>query len=181
VHILPPFWRTWWWYSGIILVIISLLILIYKFRIRALKAFQLQLENTVFLRTRDVLEQREVAEKAHRNISLLSEIGRKITASLDINAIFETLYQHISELLNTNTISIGLLNPEQSQLNFELIMIDGIRGQPCKFTLENPDSDQAAPAGFILCVRDKTERQSSNETTVFPFQIAIETLPQAVV
>ena len=56
----------------------------------------------VIRQKREVEHQKESVELAHRNISLLSDIGRQITANLDSEAIMAMLYRQVNELMDAS-------------------------------------------------------------------------------
>ena len=142
VDVLPPFWRTWWWYGGWLLLIVTLLTLLYRSRVRALNQTQLYLEQQVRSRTEDVLEQksvaeaqREIAERARHDIGLLSEIGREITASLDVHAIEKTLFLYVDQLIAASSFGVGLVDWEQRVIAFDFVMHHGRPVKPYRRSL----------------------------------------------
>ena len=50
-----------------------------------------------------------------KNVELLSEIGREITSSLDIDTIFDRLYDHMNELADAEVFGVGLYHPERQR------------------------------------------------------------------
>ena len=66
-----------------------------------------------------VLEkQHKTIEKAFHNISVLSEIGQEITATLDLTAIVNTVYKNVNELMDASCFGIGVFNNEKEALEF---------------------------------------------------------------
>jgi len=61
----------------------------------------------------------QIAEKT-KNIKALSEIGREITASLEINHIANIVYGHIKELFNADAFSIGVYSEDKQTIEFPL-------------------------------------------------------------
>ncbi|MBC3872851.1 two-component regulator propeller domain-containing protein [Undibacterium flavidum] len=126
VVVLPPFWRTWWWYGLWILVVLALARLVYQQRLRSIRENQLYLERQVKAQTQEVVEQkrlaetqREIAEQARNDIGRLSEIGLKITSSLDKRQILETLYQSIRSLIPASTFGVGIVDWDKRIISFE--------------------------------------------------------------
>ncbi|MCV2358190.1 GAF domain-containing protein [Paucibacter sp. TC2R-5] len=143
VTVLPPFWRTWWWRAGLALLAVLALLGAYTLRTRALQQAKQVLEQEVATRTQQLAEekqvalgQREVAEKARRDIGLLSEIGRQITASLDVAAIQQTLYKHVQDLVDASVFGVGLLDRRQRVLNFDFVMQRGQAFKPYRRSLD---------------------------------------------
>ncbi len=149
IEVLPPYWRTWWWRSGMALAAALLLYALYRRRVKSFQEAKQLLAQEVAARTQQLaaekqsaLEQREVAEKARRDITLLSEIGRQITASLNVEAIQLTLYQHVKELVNATVFGVGLLDWRERVLSFDFVMQQGQAFKPYKRSLDA--TDQAA-------------------------------------
>lgn len=146
VEVLPPFWRSWWWYLGWSVFVLLALGLLYRRRMQVLHQTQLILEQQVQSRTQEVLEQkslaesqREIAEKARHDISLLSEIGRQITASLDLPAIQQSLYHAVNELLNASSFGVGLVDWERRLISVDFMMQKGKPARPYKRSLDALD------------------------------------------
>lgn len=91
----------------------------------ALQQYRDELEVTVAERSAEILRQKEEVEQqkesvelAQRNISVLSEIGREITASLNRDDIIATLYRHVNALMVATNFGIGFYRPEQELIEF---------------------------------------------------------------
>mgnify|MGYP003384635543 CR=1 FL=1 len=100
----------------------------------ALQQHRDQLEVTIAERTaelvrknREVEQQKTDLELAHNNIMVVSEIGRKTTASLRRDDIIAALCDHINELMDASMVAIGFLNEETHRINFPYVMIDQLR------------------------------------------------------
>ncbi len=153
IEVLPPFWRTWWWRATLLLGLLGLTAWAYRWRIAALHAARQRLESKVAQRTEEVVEQgrqlqvekqqadaqREAAEKARRSITLLSEIGRDITATRELPVIQQTLYAHVSELMNASVFGVGRVNWEAGVIDFDFVMQDGHPFQPYQRSLSAPE------------------------------------------
>lgn len=165
IEVLPPFWRTWWWRSGVLLAVLAMMAWAYRWRTAALHAARLTLEAKVAERTAEVVEQgqqlqvekhqaeaqREAAEKARRSITLLSEIGRDITATRDLPTIQQTLYAHVSELMNASVFGVGRVNWEAGVIDFEFVMQDGQPFMPYQRSLS------ALEQPSVQCVLESRE------------------------
>ncbi|OJJ21297.1 hypothetical protein BKI52_12095 [marine bacterium AO1-C] len=79
----------------------------------------------IHLQNEEILVQRDQLEQAFQNVTLLSEIGQKVTANLSIDKIADTLYEQISMVMEVDEFGIGLYNPEQKALVFGLIYENG--------------------------------------------------------
>lgn len=165
IHVSPPFWKSWWFLSLLMLISVSALYIAYRLRIQFLTQNQLKLEQQVAARTQEVNEQkeqlkvekeiaereRELADKARHNILLLSEIGREISASLDISTIQTIFYQHVAKLMDADVYGIGMVDWEKRVVNFERIMDRGVPAESFQRSLDDPQQPSAR------CVLQKTE------------------------
>ena len=93
-----------------------------------------RLEQKVIERTAEVTQQKaavefehEMVQRAHRNISFLSEIGRDITASLDQETIMMSVYNHVHQLMEADAFAIGIVDSVQGVIGFPLSMDMGVR------------------------------------------------------
>jgi GAF domain-containing protein len=112
-EILPPWYRTWWAYA---IFALSFGLLAYGF-------VKMQQHRAV-VRERQKSAIREANLKANaenerrKNIELISEMGRDITASLSIEHIIETVYAHVNKLMDASVFGIGIYNKDNHLLEF---------------------------------------------------------------
>jgi signal transduction histidine kinase/ligand-binding sensor domain-containing protein/DNA-binding NarL/FixJ family response regulator/HPt (histidine-containing phosphotransfer) domain-containing protein len=83
--------------------------------------------------------QKEAVEQAHRNISVLSEIGREMSATLDMEKAMRTLYRHVRHLMDTHMFGIGFYREEAGVIEFPFSMERGLRSQPYSRSVSDPD------------------------------------------
>eukprot|EP01034_Spumella_vulgaris_P026858 gene26858-33504_t len=83
--------------------------------------------------------QKEAVEQAHRNISVLSEIGREMSATLDIEKAMRTLYRHVRHLMDTHMFGVGFYREEEGILEFPFSMERGVRSLPYSRDVQDPD------------------------------------------
>jgi signal transduction histidine kinase len=112
-EVLPPWYRTWWAYS---LYAIAFVLLLYGF-------VRLQ-KKKVMVKERQRSQIREAELKAgaenerRKNIELISEMGKDITASLSIENIINTVYVHVNKLMDAPVFGIGIYHKEKNKLEF---------------------------------------------------------------
>jgi ligand-binding sensor domain-containing protein/signal transduction histidine kinase/CheY-like chemotaxis protein/HPt (histidine-containing phosphotransfer) domain-containing protein len=87
----------------------------------------------------EVERQKENVELAHRNISVLSEIGRELTATLDMETIMGAVYRHVHHLMDARIFGIGFYYPEDGLIDFPYSMDQGVRAQHYSRSLDDPD------------------------------------------
>ncbi|MES2260796.1 MAG: two-component regulator propeller domain-containing protein [Pseudomonadota bacterium] len=83
--------------------------------------------------------QKEAVEQAHRNISVLSEIGREMSATLDIDKAMRTLYRHVRHLMDTHMFGIGFYREDIGLIEFPFSMERGVRSLPYTRSVADPD------------------------------------------
>ena len=121
--ILPPWYSSWWAYAGYVIII--------GFGIFGVDRFQrrrLTKKEREKARLREIELRAETAEaesKAlqaendrRKNVELLSEIGRDITANLTIKEIIDTVYENVNSLMDASVFAIGLYNEKQNCIDF---------------------------------------------------------------
>jgi ligand-binding sensor domain-containing protein/signal transduction histidine kinase len=141
ITITPPWWKSWWFRLLALAIAAASLLAGYRLRIRALVQQQGVLEREVNARTaelvlqkdaaerrkREAEEQGEAADSARRNIALLSDIGRRLTANLDTEAITTTLYEHVQVLMDAPVFAVAVARRDGAQLDFPYAVVDGRR------------------------------------------------------
>ncbi|MBR7800542.1 sensor histidine kinase [Undibacterium fentianense] len=158
ITITPPFWKTWWFRILLVILLIGLTYAFFLFRVRQLMQQKILLEQQVAHRTQElqdqnvaVEKQKETLEHAHRNISLLSEIGKEITATLDMESIINLLYHKVNELMDASIFGIGFYDHEASLIRFPFVIEAGKRYAP--YTRATNDKNQLA----VWCLDQQKE------------------------
>jgi len=62
--------------------------------------------------------QRDNLEQSYKNIELMGEIGRKITASLSVERIIGTVYNNVNSLMDASVFGIGIYNDALKRIEF---------------------------------------------------------------
>jgi signal transduction histidine kinase/CheY-like chemotaxis protein len=151
--ILPPWYRTNLAYAIYVLLFIlqGLLAwnLISKYernkarrRTEALEAQAKALEATVNERTQEIRTQAAEIAAQKDSIELLSEIGKEITASLDLNTILFKLYERVNQIVDASIFGVGLYQHEKHQIEYTLAIENGKRYAP--YTRSTDDKNQFA-------------------------------------
>ena len=158
ITITPPFWKTWWFRTLLAATVLALSYLVYRLRVNALVQQTDMLEREVGARTaelrlqkEDAERQKESVERAHRDIALLSDMGRVLTANLDNEAIMATLYQHVGELMDAPVFAVALLRPGRGVLEVPFVMAQRRRAAPGELPLDG------APHLLVSCALEGRE------------------------
>ena len=139
--ILPPWYRTWWAYAGYL----ALAVLAFagatrllRRRIVAKERQRAQLaEAKLRAESAEALARSESEGK--KNVELLSESGREITASLDFETIFGRLYEHVNQLADADVFGVGIYHPERQEIEYRLAIENGKRYAPYTRTTTDPN------------------------------------------
>ena len=151
--ILPPWYRTTLAYVLYGLLFLILAIAGWRFismyerekarrKTEALEAQAKALEATVNERTEEIRTQAAEISAQKDSIELLSEIGKEITASLDLNTILFKLYQRVNQIVDASIFGVGLYRPEKRLIEYSLAIENGKRYAP--YTRSTDDKNQFA-------------------------------------
>ncbi|MET0322395.1 MAG: two-component regulator propeller domain-containing protein, partial [Duganella sp.] len=87
----------------------------------------------------DTERQKQEVERAHRNISVLSELGREMSATLDMETLMSTLYRHVHHLMNAQIFGIGFVREQEGVIHFPFAVEGGVRTLPYQRRLDDPN------------------------------------------
>ena len=140
--ILPPWYRTWWAYAAYLLLAAALVRAADRIMRRRVVAKERERAQFAEARLRaEAAEQLARSEsEGKKNIELLSDIGREITASLDFETIFGKLYERVNQLAGADVFGIGLYHPDRQELEYKLALEQGKRYAP--YSRSTADRDQ---------------------------------------
>ena len=145
--ILPPWYRTWWAYALYVLLLLALVYTADRFQRRRL--ILRERERSRFreaeLRAETAAAQAQALQAENdrkKNVELLSEIGKEITASLDLDTILFKLYERVNQIVDANIFGVGLYRPEKSVIVYTLAIENGKRYEP--YTRDTRDKNQLA-------------------------------------
>jgi signal transduction histidine kinase/ligand-binding sensor domain-containing protein len=160
-RILPPWYRTWFAYVFYVLLL--------GFGIFITDRIQ---REKVIKRERDRAQLREAELRAQtaeaqtkalqsenerkKNVELLSEIGKEITASLSVKNIIDTVYEHINSLMNASVFGIGLYNEKEKRIDMPATKEEGRTLPLFYYNLR----DQNRPA--VWCFKNQKEIFTNN-------------------
>jgi signal transduction histidine kinase len=99
----------------------------------------------------ELAAQRDSLERANENVLLLSEIGKKITSSLQFKTIFGQLYENINQLMDATIFGVGIYHEDTQLISYELAMEKGVAYLPYTRTMQ--DKTQLP----VQCIEQKKE------------------------
>ncbi|MGE5363336.1 MAG: ATP-binding protein [Bacteroidota bacterium] len=131
------------------------------------------LEEKVSLRTQELNNKNLQIDEAFRNIKTLSEIGKKITSTLDIKIIFDMVYSSISSLLDATIFLILLYDEDRNMLDCRLSIENGEKLPEFSFSME--DKNRFA----VWCVEHKQPVYMNDVDTEYHNYISQRITPKA--
>lgn len=156
--VLAPWYRTPAAYVSYVLLAIGLVYLIVTLYAKHLQKDNLRLEKMVETRTMEINRQKHHIEKqkneverSYRNVTTLSEIGQKITSTLDLKSIIDTLYKSIDSLMDASSFGVGVYNEQTQTLEFKHAFEDGKELPP----FSQPLTSETRMA--VWCFKNKKE------------------------
>jgi signal transduction histidine kinase/DNA-binding response OmpR family regulator len=152
-RILAPWYRSTLAYVAYVLIFLLLVFAAWKLitryeraqarrRTKALEDQAKVLEATVNERTEEIRAQAAEITAQKDSIELLSEIGKEITASLDLNTILFKLYERVNQIVDASIFGVGLYRPEKRLIEYSLAIENGQRYAP--YTRSTDDKNQLA-------------------------------------
>jgi signal transduction histidine kinase/CheY-like chemotaxis protein len=158
--ILPPWYRTTLAYIVYFLLFLFVAVAGWRFislherakarrKTEALEEQKRVLEATVNERTQEIRTQAAEISAQKDSIELLSEIGKEITASLDLNTILFKLYEHVNRIADASIFGVGLYRPEKHLIEYSLAIENGKRYAP--YTRSTDNKNQLA----VWCIDNR--------------------------
>jgi signal transduction histidine kinase/CheY-like chemotaxis protein len=139
--ILPPWYRTWWAYAGYLLA--AGLLVFGTDRFQRARLTLAERERSKLAEARLRAESAEALARSEsegkKNVELISEIGREVTASLDFETIFGRLYDRVNELADAEVFGVGLYHPERHEIEYRLAIERGKRYAPYSRDTNDPN------------------------------------------
>ncbi|MFT4926187.1 MAG: ligand-binding sensor domain-containing protein [Phenylobacterium sp.] len=135
ITILPPWWLTWWAKTLASILVMSALYGVYRLRINLLTEQRKALEI-------------EVEQRTH-TLAVLSDIGKEISSSLNLDLILDTLYRRVNKLMDATVFGIGIYHPDKQIIDYQLAIENNHRYPP--YSRDMRDKSQFA----VWCIDHK--------------------------
>ncbi len=149
--ILPPWYRTWWAYAGY--VALFGLVIAGAARVTRMRVVARERQRSQFAEAKLRAEAAESLAKTEsegkKNVELLSEMGREITASLDFETIFGKLYDRVNELADADVFGVGLYHRERNEIEYRLAIEKGKRYAPYTRDTTNRTSCRSGASSIV--------------------------------
>ncbi len=82
----------------------------------------------------------EQLQKNYKQMQVLSDIGRSMTATHDLEDIFTLIYDNINQLMIADTLALGFYNEKDKALDIDLYIENNLRQPPFSLSLESKTS-----------------------------------------
>jgi serine phosphatase RsbU (regulator of sigma subunit)/tetratricopeptide (TPR) repeat protein len=109
------------------------------------------MELTVQQRTKELQEQKEELERSYQNTTLLSEIGRQLTSTLDFDTIFLKLHENVNQLMDAACFGVRIYHPDKNMVEYKFEMENGQRQQTNWVSMDDHDNYS------VWCIRNRKE------------------------
>lgn len=95
------------------------------------------MEVNISERTAEVLKQKEELEINYFNTRILSEVGQMMASTLDLNQVFEQVYDKVKLLVTVDILAIILYDKEKQQIEYKYAMEKDKRYKPFTVSMDN--------------------------------------------
>ncbi|MBE0369483.1 ATP-binding protein [Pseudoalteromonas aurantia] len=146
LHIIkvPAWYQTLWFQISLPVGVSLLLIGAFALRLHRLRKASLKLEYKVAQRTKDIV--------------VLGEVGKEVAATYDMQAICETIYNHLTKTLPCDFCAIGIYHKEQQYIDYIFAVQTG---EPFDALISQTNVTHSADA---YCVSHAEEFYADNDT-----------------
>jgi ligand-binding sensor domain-containing protein/signal transduction histidine kinase len=156
ITVYPYLYQTWWFISLIGVFLVAGSIGLYRLRVNVLQRQNQVLEAMVETRTAELRSQSDrLKDQTHAltlsntNLSVLSEIGQEITATLNAEEVFQLLDRSLRRLMDYDVFTVHEYRPEKHQLIRSFAVENGQR-QPV--TIKSMDDTTSLA---VWCVKHR--------------------------
>lgn len=108
------------------------------------------LEELVDERSAEILRQKEEIERSYYNTQLLSEIGQQITQNLNIETIFQQLYENVNKLMPAECFGVRIYRPEKNAIEYKFEVEKGVKDME-SFLVSMDNDDNYS----VWCVKNR--------------------------
>jgi signal transduction histidine kinase len=69
----------------------------------------------------------QAENERNKNVQLLSEIGKDLTSSLDVDTIFAKLHDHVKPLMDASIFAVGIYHKQREEIEYRFVATNGER------------------------------------------------------
>lgn len=108
-------------------------------------------EEIIRLRNVELKKKAEELDQSYANLKTICDIGVKITSTLDLDKILDTLYDQINAAMDAPGFGVGLLETEQNRVEYLIFVMDSVRTSRMYRDLDDRNSLAS------WCIRNKSD------------------------
>lgn len=137
LHIQAPWWLTTGAKFLWLAMIFAILFVFYRYKTSQYRLQKARLQQQVSRQVAQVVAQKQALERSYHDIRVISDIGQRINASLDLEKVLWSVYENINQLMDGTVFGIGIYKPEKKVIQVELAVEKGNRYKPYYRSMEN--------------------------------------------
>ena len=137
LKIKPQWWLTKFAKFLWLVVFFASAVYLYRYKSNQIRKQKTDLQLQVSRQVAQVVQQKRALETSYNDIKVLSGIGQKINASLDLEKVLWAVYEDINRLMDGTIFGIGLVQPNENRIKIKLAMEKGNRYEPYYRSMEN--------------------------------------------
>jgi signal transduction histidine kinase/methyl-accepting chemotaxis protein len=138
-----------------------------------LEQYSITLEEKVENRTKQLKEKNVQLDKALSNVKTLSQIGQEITSTLNMESIFNAVYESVNRLLDASAFTIMVVNEKEHLLECKMAIENGERLS--EFSYSITDKNRFA----VWCIDNRKPVFINDVDTEYSKYIASRSKPKA--
>jgi len=138
-----------------------------------LEQYSITLEEKVENRTKQLKEKNVQLDKALSNVKTLSQIGQEITSTLNMESIFNAVYESVNRLLDASAFTIMVVNEKEHLLECKMAIENGERLS--EFSYSTTDKNRFA----VWCIDNRKPVFINDVDTEYSKYIASRSKPKA--
>lgn len=115
--------------------------------------------------TEEAIRNKNIAENAVRRLSIINQLGKKLTVSLDVDDIIRTVFHYLKENLSMDTFLLMIKDEETNQLKSLIFYSHGVEKEPL---LLDADTENSA---FVHAFRENEMIVINDYQTDYRFRI----------
>lgn len=137
ITILPPWWLTKTAKFAWLALFFLSVNFIYRWKTNQIRKQKSELQLQVTRQVAQVVAQKRALETSYNDIRIISSIGQKINASLDLEQVLWSVYEDINKLMDGTVFGIGLYQPKRRRIKLKLALENGNRYEPYYRSMDN--------------------------------------------
>ncbi|MBX3101505.1 MAG: SpoIIE family protein phosphatase [Bacteroidetes bacterium] len=148
----------WWWLPLVFALLAGGGVYLYYLpHLRSLREMNVDLRHKMEDRAKVVVQQKEVIqhkirslEKAYSDFKVMSKIGQELTTSLELEKVFDKLYEQVNLLMDAAVFGVHLYDEPGQIIHYKYVLENGERQPSVEIPLGHPTLS-------AYCIRNREE------------------------